>query len=162
MPLSYIILTLIIISVLLGLWRGFIKEAISFGAWVGAFIVAFLFIDDGATYLTQYINIASVRIVLAFGFLFIITLIIGGLVNLIVAQIRKQTELSVTDRVLGLGFGFLRGVAVSAVLVLSAGLTPIPENTDWANSSLLLHFQEVALWLRSFFPLELAENFKFP
>lgn len=158
----YVILTLITLSVLLGLWRGFVKEAISFGAWVFAFIMAFAFIDEGAYYLAQYINVTSVRVVLAFGVLFITTLIIGGLVNLIVAQLRKPVELSLTDRLLGLGFGFLRGIAVSAVLVLLAGLTPLPASSDWVNSALLLHFQEAALWLRSFFPPELSEIFKFP
>lgn len=149
---------------MLGLWRGFLKEAISLGSWVCAFIVAFLFINRGAAYLNNYINVASVRIVLAFGLLFVSMLIVGGLVNLIVAQLynRKQVDLNLTDRLLGLGFGFLRGVAASAMLVLLAGLTPLPGHADWTNSTLLLHFQEGALWLRSFFPQELAKNFKFP
>lgn len=148
----------------LGLWRGFVKETISFVSWICALIVAFIFIDDGVAYLTRYINVVSVRIVLAFGFFFISTLIVGGLVNLIVVQLSssKQVGLNLTDRFLGLGFGFLRGIVASAVLVLLAGLTPLPGHSDWINSSLLLHFQESALWLRSFFPQALAENFKFP
>jgi membrane protein required for colicin V production len=147
----------------LGLWRGFVKEAISFVSWVCAFIVAFVFIDYGMAYLTPYMNVTSVGIVLAFGFFFIGTLIVGGLANLIVAQLyNKQVHSNLGDRLLGLGVGFFRGVAASAVLVLLAGLTPIPGHSHWVNSPLLLHFQEGALWLRSFFPHEIAENFKFP
>lgn len=159
---DYFILGVIALSVLLGLWRGFLREAISLGAWICAFIMAFLFVDEGAAYLDRYIGIPPVSITLAFGGLFLCMLMLGGLVNLIVAQLVEPTGLSGTDRLLGVLFGLLRGGAFVAVLVLLAGLTPLPQDVWWKQSPLLPHFQQAALWLRGFLPPELAGYFKFP
>ena len=159
---DYVILGAIALSVLLGLWRGFLKEAISLAAWVCAFIIAFTFVDDGAAFLAPYIGVPSVCIIVAFGGLFLCTLILGGLVNLTVAQLVQHTGLSSTDRMLGVIFGLLRGGALVTILVLLAGLTPLPQDPGWKQSPLLPHFQQAALWLRGFLPDELARNVKFP
>lgn len=160
--LDYCVIGVITLSVLLGLWRGFLKEAISLIAWVTAFIVAFLFVEEGASYLTRYIGVPSVRIVLAFGILFLGTLILGGLVNLVVAQLVQHTGLSGTDRLLGLVFGLLRGGAVVTILVLLASLTPLPQDHWWKQSLLLPPFQQAAVQLRAYLPPAIAEHFKFP
>lgn len=158
---DYFIVAVIALSLLISLWRGFLKEAISLAAWIAAFIVAFLFVEDGVAYLTQYIGVPSVRIIVAFGGLFLATLFMGGLVNLIVAQLVQRAPLSATDRMLGVFFGLLRGVAIVSILVLLAGLTPLPQDPWWDQSSLLPYFQRTALWLRGFLPPELAEHIQF-
>lgn len=158
---DYFILAVIALSMLISLRRGFLKEAISLASWIFAFIVAFLFVEQGAAYLTQYIGVPSVRIILAFGVLFLATLFLGGLVNLIVAQLVERTGLTGTDRMLGIIFGLARGVAVITVLVLMAGLTPLPQDPWWAQSPLLPHFQNAAIWMRDFLPPELAEHIQF-
>ena len=43
-------------SILLSLWRGFAREAISLAAWVVAFIVANLFVDQLASLLSSWIS----------------------------------------------------------------------------------------------------------
>jgi membrane protein required for colicin V production len=45
-----------------------------------------------------------------------------------------------------------------AVLVLLAGLTTLPQDPWWSESVLLRHFQDLALWLRSFLPPDVAGN----
>lgn len=159
---DYFIIGVIALSVLISLWRGFLREAISLAAWVLAFVVAFLFVDDGAAYLTQYVGVPSVRIILAFGGLFLTTLFLGGLVNILVAQLVLQTGLTGTDRLLGIIFGLVRGGAIITILVLLASLTPLPKDPWWQQSLLLPHFQQAALWLRNFLPPTIAENFRFP
>lgn len=159
---DYFIVAVIGLSMLISLLRGFLKEAISLAAWVAAFLIAFAFVEDGAAYLSQYIGIPSVRIILAFGVLFLCTLLLGGLVNIVVAQLVQHTGLSGTDRMLGILFGLLRGIALITILVLLAGLTPLPNDPWWQESLFLIHFQKAALWLRGFLPPPLAENFKFP
>ncbi|MFO1431103.1 MAG: CvpA family protein [Candidatus Competibacteraceae bacterium] len=159
---DYVIVGILALSMLAGLLRGLLKEAISLGAWIAAFFVAFMFVEDGAAYLTRYIGIPAVRIILAFGVLLLCTLIVGGLINLIVAQLLERTGLTVTDRLLGLIFGLIKGGAIVTVLVLLAGLTPLPQNAWWKQSVLLPHFQPAAVWLRARLPTAIAENFKFP
>ena len=151
---DFIVLGVIGLSALISLWRGFLREVLSLAAWVAAFVIAFLFVDKGAALLTPYVSVPSVRMILAFGGLFLITLFIGGLVNLLIAILVKRTGLSGTDRMLGIIFGVLRGVAIIAVLVLLAGLTPLPQDPWWQQSLFLHHFQTLAVWLQNFLPTE--------
>jgi membrane protein required for colicin V production len=83
-------------------------------------------------------------------------------VNILVAQIVQHTGLTGTDRLLGIVFGLLRGVALITVLVLLAGLTPLPKDPWWSQSLFLPHFQNAALWLRNFLPPTFAEYVQFP
>lgn len=159
---EYFILGVIALSALIGLLRGLLKEAISLGTWIAAFIVAALFVRDGAAYLAKYIGIPSVSIILAFGLLYLSVLIIGGLINLVVAQLIEPAGLSGVDRVLGLVFGLLRGMLLITVLVLMAGFTPLPQDAWWKQSPLLPRFQQGAVWLRDRLPADIAEHIKFP
>lgn len=158
---DYAILGIIGLSVLIGVWRGFMREVLSLAAWIAAFLISFVFAETAAAYLTDYISVPSVRTVVAFGGLFLVTLFIGGLINILVAQMIESTGLSGTDRMIGVVFGVLRGVAIVAILVLLAGLTPVPQDPWWSQSLFLPHFQQLALWLRDFLPPGVAENISF-
>jgi len=64
--------------------------------------------------------------------------------------------LTVGDRLLGLVFGFIRGAVLVCVLVILAGLTPLPQDTWWKQSRLLPPFQSLALWLKDRMPSNLT------
>ncbi|HRD50344.1 MAG: CvpA family protein [Candidatus Competibacter sp.] len=159
---DYFIIILIALSALIGLWRGLLREVISLTTWIAAIAIAFLFAEDGAAYLTPYIEIPSLRIAAAFGGLFLTTLLLGGLVGILASYLVDYTGLTGTDRLLGMVFGLTRGAAIIALLVLAAGLTPLPKDPWWQQARLLPHFQEGAIWLRNWLPPELAQHFRFP
>jgi membrane protein required for colicin V production len=158
---DYILLAIIAISALLSLWRGFVKEALSLISWIAALWVALLFFHKLADWLARWIETPTVRDVVGFGSLFLVTVLIGGLVGYLAGQLVAKTGLTATDRVLGMVFGVARGVIIVAVLVLLAGLTTLPQDPWWKDSLLLGHFQELALWLRSFLPADIAANIRF-
>lgn len=159
---DYLLLAIIALSVLIGLWRGFLREFISLATWVAAFVIAFLFAEDAALYLVPYIGVPSARAVLAFGGLFLVTLILGGLINVLISQLVRSTGLSGTDRLIGFVFGGVRAAALIAVLILLAILTPLPEDPWWQESVLIPYFEPLAVWLRDQLPAEFAEPFVFP
>lgn len=158
---DYILLAIIVISALLSLWRGFVKEALSLASWIVALWVALLFFHDLADWLARWIDTPSIRDAVGFGLLFVVTVLIGGLVGYLAGELVSKTGLTATDRVLGMLFGVARGVVIVAVMVLLAGLTSLPQDPWWRESLLLVHFQDVALWLRSFLPADIAENISF-
>ena len=158
---DYLIVIVIALSMLIGLWRGLLREVISLATWIAAFAIAFLFAEDGAAHLAPYLDVPSLRAAAAFGGLFLATLLLGGLVGIVASQLVDYTGLTGTDRVLGMIFGLGRGAVVIAILVLAAGLTPLPKDPWWQQSRLLPHFQEAALQLRDWLPPELAQNFRF-
>ncbi len=155
------ILSIIGISALLSLFRGFVREVLSLVAWVAAFWVAFAFTERSAGYLTDYISIPSARYVAAFVVLLVATLLVIGILNHLVAKLIDKTGLTGTDRMLGVIFGIVRGVAIVGVIVFLAGLTPVPRDPWWSESILMGHFQELALIAISFLPPDWMSHFSY-
>lgn len=158
---DYAIIIIVALSALISVLRGFVKEALSLAAWVLAFWVAFTFHQNLATTLAEYINTPSLRLISAFALLFVVTLIIAALVNNLVSQIVKKTGLTGTDRMLGVVFGIARGTVIVAILVLMAGLTQLPADPWWQDSIFIVHFQNMAIWLKTFLPEDIAANFQY-
>ena len=155
------ILTIVLISALISLVRGFVREAFSLAVWVLAFWVSWSFFRDLEMPLQAWIESPTVRLGLAFVALMIATLVVGGLVNFLIIQLVERTGMSGTDRLIGMIFGAARGVLLVAVLVLLAGLTPIPGEDWWLASELVGYFQELAYWLRDLLPPEFADHFHY-
>ena len=149
------------VSLVISLVRGFVREAFSLAAWILAFWVGWSFFRELAAHLEPWISLPSLRLGLAFAALVLATLILGALVNFLVSQLVDRTGLTGTDRLLGMFFGVARGVVLIAILVLLAGLTPIPKDPWWQESQLIPYFQEMAIWLRGFLPVEVAEMFHY-
>ncbi|NRD74403.1 CvpA family protein [Shewanella sp. VB17] len=143
---DYAIFTVIGVSTLISLLRGFVKEAMSLVVWFAAFFVASQFYQDLSVYLTQMQD-EMLRNGIAIAILFIATLILGALINYLVGQLVDKTGLSGTDRVLGLCFGALRGALIaSALLFFMDAFTGAP-NTDWWQSSKIVpEFGVVIQW----------------
>ena len=155
---DYAIGGIVLVSAGISLWRGFVREALSMVALLLAFWVALRFGPGLAALLEPHIDQPSLRLIVAFAVLFVVTLLVGGLVNYLAAQLVKKSGLTGTDRMLGMLFGIGRGVAVVALLVLFAGLTPMPRDPWWKQSVFVPHAQQIALWIRDRLPPEVAEN----
>jgi membrane protein required for colicin V production len=153
-----VILALIALSAILSLFRGFVREAVALVTWLVALWVAMAFYEDLAAILSQWISLPSAQRITAFAVLFICVLLLGAIVNFLASKLVNKTGLTGTDKLLGIVFGVARGGVIVAILVLLAGLTPLPQDPWWQDSQLLGYFQELAMWLRSYLPNEIADN----
>jgi len=142
-----IILFIIAASALISVRRGFTREAFSLLTWVAAFIVARLFSPALDVLLADSIETPSVRLAVAFGLLFIVTLVVGALINHLLGELIRVTGLSGTDRLLGMVFGALRGALVVVVLV-GLGHHLFAEDAWWRESLLVPHFAMLEDWTR--------------
>ena len=154
---DYTIIGLILISSFIGLLRGFIREAFSLVIWVVAIWVGLNFSRDFSGFLDSVISYSSARIATAFAILFFVTLILGGLISYLLGELVKKTGLTGSDRFAGMIFGVARGLVVVSIVVMLAGLTPLPEDPWWKESSLIPPFQSLAVWLRDHIPSGLAD-----
>ena len=158
---DYGILGILVLSMALSAWRGFIREALSLASWIAALVVAVAFSDAAAGLLVDHVSVPSVRLIIGFAVLFLITLLVGGLLSYLVGTLVDKTGLSGTDRAVGVIFGLVRGVGIVAVLVLLAGLTPVPQDPWWNQSVLLPRFVDLAILIQDLMPAEYRGYFAF-
>ena len=154
--------SIVIISVVLGLARGFLREVMAFLVWVLAFVIAFVFTESVAGYLETWIASGAVRVLVSFGGLFMVVMLLGGFLNYIVGKAIEKSGISGTDRMLGMLFGALRGAAVVLVLVLLVGFTTISEKDWWQESRLIPWFESGAEWVKKYFPEDVLKNLPGP
>jgi membrane protein required for colicin V production len=155
------LLAILGLSSIVGLWRGFVVEVMSLAVWVAAFWLAFVFGDETATLFEGAVQSGTAQLVLGYASVFVCALAVGGLLTWLMGRLVKGTGLSGTDRMLGLGFGLLRGVALACILVLLMGFTPMPQDSWWQQSRLLPGFQSGAEWLKTWLPEAVAEQIRF-
>jgi len=156
-----VILALIALSAILSLFRGFVREAVALATWLVALWVAMAFYEDLATILSQWITVPSAQKITAFAILFICVLLVGAIINFLAGKLVDKTGLTGTDKLLGIAFGVARGGVIVAILVLLAGLTPLPQDPWWQESQLLGYFQELATWLSNYLPSDIADNISY-
>ena len=156
-----LLIAIIGISAIIGLMRGFIKEAFSLSVWVLAFWISWIFFRDLALQFQPYIDSITVRLGLAFILLLILSLIVGRFVSFILIRLVDKSGMSGMDRVIGIFFGIFRGIIIVSIFVLLAGLTTIPQEDWWENSSMIIYFEDAALWLRGYLPNDIVDIFQY-
>jgi len=158
---DYAILGAIVISILVGALRGFIKEVFSLVVWAAAFIIAYQYGGDIASLMEGHISLPSARTAMGFTGLFIVVLLIGGLLNYILGRLVESTGLSGTDRLLGGVFGAARGLALVIAVLLVAGFTPIPADPWWKGSQMVQRLMPFVEWSSRFLPENVSEYLEF-
>lgn len=140
------------LSMLTGLFRGFVKELIALCVWVLAIWLAFTYSQALDPWLQKYLQDKTARAAVAFVLILVCTLIAGGIVNAVIGLILRHSGLSGTDRILGMGFGFVRGVFIVGLLMVMVKLTSLPYEQYRRDSQLYAKFDPLVDWLYGFMP----------
>jgi membrane protein required for colicin V production len=149
---DFVLLAIIVVSGMISLIRGFIRESLSLVTWVAAIWIAIMFHGEVSPYFAEQIPDQTLRDIAGFAALFIGVVLAGGLVGLIISMLVATSGLTGTDRALGVVFGLARGVVVSAVVVMLAGQTAVTSSQPWDDSQLRPYLQPVADWLYRYMP----------
>ncbi len=156
------ITALFAIYTITGLIRGFKQEMFSLTVWLSALLVSCFFSHDFAVLLINYIASTSTRLVASFAALTLLTLTVGWLINVLLKEPENSTQFSLIDKLGGLLLGPAHGAVVGFVLVLMAGLTPLPKDQWWHKSKLLPPFQTTAVFVKAHMPSKLAGFINYP
>ena len=155
---DYAILAVIGLSVLMGLWRGFVGEVLALACWAAAFWAAWLFGPTLAERFSASISTPSVRVLFAYALCFIAVLIAGAIVSFLMRKLVETSGLSGSDRLLGMVFGLVRGLALLVLVVFLLGYTPFAADPWWKESRLMPGFENGAHWLGERLPAEVARH----
>lgn len=150
------IIILIVLSAIIGLIRGFVKEALSLATWVAAFAFALIYVKPLAEALPFAVQSEVARMGIAFAIIFFSVLVIGAIINHLLSSAVSSIGLGGVDHVLGGAFGVLRGGLIITLLVILMGLTALPAQSWWKESQLIPWFEDSAEWLRSVIPPDFA------
>lgn len=155
---DYGVLTIIGISIGLGWWRGFVYELLSLLFWIAAYVVARMFSPDVLPYVPDVIANNDAKSAVAYGALFVLTLMVGSVLTWLLSKLIKIAGLGLIDGLMGAVFGLIRGMLIVLILVLLAGLTELPKKTFWRDAWSSQTLQSVALFTKEFLPQDLAKK----
>ena len=155
---DYAVITIAVLSVLLGWWRGFVYELLSLLGWVAAYLLARWFSSDLAALLPAAVGTDSTRTTLAFALLFVATLIGSSIVAWLLSKLIKLAGIGWLDGLSGAVFGMLRGVLLVLVLVLLAGMTGLPQQPFWRDAWLSRPLENMALAGLTWLPDSVAQR----
>ncbi len=162
---------ILLVSIVVAIFRGFVKEAVSLASWIVAIWLAINYsnqvalflpssIDDATLSLPQSeLEVSKLRFGIAFVLIVIGTLIAGALLNYILSHLTKNHALRGIDRLLGGFFGIFRGAAIVVLLILAASYTNFPLTDTWESSQILPPFEMMAEKVIEWMPPEFSKYF---
>lgn len=126
--------SLLLLSVIVGLVRGVVFELLSLAGWFAAWFTAQWFTPLAVAHVPIGVPDSALNHGIAFACLFLLVLVVWSLAARLVRLLVHATPLSLIDRVLGAGFGVLRGVIVLLVLATAITFTPLAKSPQWQAS----------------------------
>jgi membrane protein required for colicin V production len=159
--LDYAVAGVFAVSLLLGAWRGLVRELISILGWVIAFLAANLLAGPLGPAMPQAIPSPELRVAAAFVAVFVVSLIVTSLAGLVLSKIVKAVGLGGLDRLLGAVFGAARALLIVLAAAVLAGLTSAPRQPYWKDSASGPLLVRVVGALKPLLPQTLTERLRY-
>ena len=132
--LDWIFLAVLLISLVVGAWRGLVYELLSVANWIAAFVLAQWFAPTAAQWLPLAQATEVVRYAAGFVLVFVLALFAGGLLAFLISKLVAAVGLRPVDRVLGAAFGLVRGVILLLAFTVVFGMSPMAKSAWWQES----------------------------
>ncbi len=130
---DYSIITIVFISLVLGCFRGFVRELLALSGWILAFYCANYF-SDSLYSLIPFDLDSNVKYIAAYISIFIVILIFASLVIKLFNRFVKNVGLGLSNFIIGGAFGFIRGVLIIFILSIVLEKTSFSVNPGWIKS----------------------------
>ncbi len=158
---DFVVLTIFVVSILLSVVRGIVRESLSLAGWVIAFMVAKEFDKDFVSVLPLSITGDSLRMLVSFSALFLSVLLVMSMITMLASALIKTVGLGSVDRFFGAFFGLARGLLVVLLLVLSAGLTALPQEPFWQKALLSKPLEAGVIMIMPWLPQDLSRRINY-
>lgn len=155
---DWTLLAVLAISVIIGLVRGFVFEIMALAGWLVAWFAA----QWAAPHLAPHLPLGSpggaINVAAAFAISFLAVLLGWALLAKLVRLLVQATPLSLADRALGAGFGFVRGAVLLLALATLVMLTPAARSPEWQASTGAAWLRVALQGLKPLLPEAMAER----
>ena len=145
---DYVVMAAIIISAVVGLARGFLREAIALIAWIFALAIAGHYSELLEPHLGGLLAGALVKPWAARLIVLSLVLLVGALIGALADHFVRLSIFSGMDRLLGFFFGLLRGLLLLGVFVMLGQLLRLDADRWWRDSRLIPYGESVANGVR--------------
>jgi membrane protein required for colicin V production len=152
--LDIIVLSVMLLSGLLAMIRGFMREILSIAAWATAAIATLYAFPRLLPQAKAYFNNDTIAAIAVIAGVFVGTLVIATIITSKVSDMVLDSRIGALDRTLGFLFGLGRGLLIVVVAFLFfAWLVPDKQQPDWVRTAKSLSvLQSTGNWLMSMLP----------
>jgi membrane protein required for colicin V production len=152
--LDFGLLAVMLVSGVLAMVRGFMREVLSIASWVIAAVVTLYGYSRVLPFVKQYVNNDLFATGIAVGGVFLLTLLIVSLFTVKISDLVLDSRIGALDRSLGFLFGLARGLVIMVVAFLFfTWLVPAKTEPDWVkNARSRPILQSTGDWLKSVLP----------
>jgi len=148
---DHIFAIILLLSGVVGYFRGFIRESIALLSWLVGLWVAWRFAYVVNPWLGGALAEPGVREWMGRAIVLLIVLLAGSLVGSIVSHFAsKAVGLAAMDRLLGAAFGLVRGVVIVGLLVLAGRAAELDNEPWWSETKSMPVAASVANWLENY------------
>jgi membrane protein required for colicin V production len=148
MPFIDILIAIVLtFSVVVGIVRGFVKEAISITALLLAIWAALNFGPSVGEISDSWLSSQELQNWFGRILVFVLILAVGGLVGWGLSKLVRLSVLSGLDRLVGGMFGAARGVLFVALFILAGDFAGFSNDSWWKKSRFIPYFEVVADWI---------------
>jgi membrane protein required for colicin V production len=151
-----VIMAIVAICAVTGIVRGLLGEMLSLAGRLIAIGTGLMFNQEFSMLLAISVTNPAVKIALSFTDLAVITLLMTNTINALLLEGSINNPLGFFNRFWAMILGSLHGVLIIAILVLLAGLSPLPSETWWKDALLIPPFQSLAVFIKESIPTEIA------
>lgn len=152
--LDFILIGVMLVSALLAMIRGFMREILSIAAWIIAAVATLYAYSRLLPYAKTYFNNDIIAAGAVIGGTFLGTLLIVSIITVRFSDMVLDSRVGALDRTLGFLFGLARGLIIVVVAFLFfAWLVPPRTQPSWvANAKSRVVLQSTGDWLISLLP----------
>ncbi len=115
---DYLLIAIVGLSMVLSLWRGFVREAVSLIGLVAAFLAASRASGVAADALHGWIANQTAANIAGFALVFVAVMVVVALIGALIRKLVDMADLTATDRTLGMLFGLARGALLIGLFFL--------------------------------------------
>jgi len=158
---DYVVLAILLVSIVVSVLRGLVREILSLLGWIAAFVLASLFAGDVAKLLEPTLDANGLGQIAAFLLILVVVALLSSIISWGIMKAIAAAGMSLADRGLGGLFGLARGMLIVVALALVCGMTRMPQEPYWKGALLSPLVETMVETVKPFLPADIAGRVKF-